>query len=543
MAIHLVLILITIVIFSTTTIAYGASISIGTDKTSYDHSTVIYVNGVVLNPMSNVDILLEVISPTNDIIETVQLDVDGDGKFHTSLKTSGQEWILDGEYTIKVIYSTPSKFDEVKVELFGGAGAAITVSTGSAYYEEGDTIRITGGVGQLLSNAQVFLMILDPLGDEVANKKISVGPYKKFVLELTAGDENWIYDGVYTLRAIYSTKDRLAETTFEYKGIEGISVSDLPKISVLTDKPEYDIGDVIIISGNVTDPDIYAGIPVTIRIIDPEGSSASVSSSIPTVANTFSTQISTIMPPWESTGVYQVIVNFRDQTASTTFLFTSGDTTSTPQLESPKGGEVVIPYGTSVTGCQDTNECYIPNKLQVRTGEFVSWFNNDITIHTVTSGVAPDGSDGNFNSGDLNPGFKFSHTFLESGTYPYYCLYHPWQTGVIVVEGTSVVEEDTSDSFEIPETSTEVKIPSWIKDVAKFWCSDEINDKNFLSAIQYLIENDVIIVPETSLVEGYAQKIPSWIKSNACWWSQDQISDQSFASGLEFLIENGIIRV
>ena len=543
MALHLVLILITIVIFSTTSIAYGASILIGTDKTAYDHNTVIIVNGVVLNPMSNVDILLEVISPTNDIIETVQLDVDGDGNFHTSLKTSGQEWILDGEYTIKVIYSTPSKFDEVKIELVGGVGAPITVSTGSAYYEEGDTIRISGGVGQLLSNAQVFLMIFDPLGDEVANKKISVGPYKKFVLELTAGDEDWIYDGLYTLRAIYSTKDRLAETTFEYKGIEGISAPELPTISVLTDKPEYDIGDVIIISGNVKDPDVYAGIPVTIRIIDPEGNSVSVSSSIPTVATTFSTLISTIMPPWESTGVYQVIVNFRDQTASTTFLFTSGDTTSTPQLESPKGGEVVIPYGTSVTGCQDTNECYIPNKLQVRTGEFVSWFNNDITIHTVTSGVASDGSDGNFNSGDLNPGFKFSHTFLESGTYPYYCLYHPWQTGEIVVEGISVVEEDTTDSLVIPETSTEIKIPSWIKDVAKFWCSDEINDKNFLSAIQYLIDNDVIIVPETSLVEGYAQKIPSWIKSNACWWSQDQISDQSFASGLEFLIENGVIRV
>jgi plastocyanin len=543
MAIHLVLILITIVIFSTTSIVYGASISIGTDKTAYDHNSIIYVNGVVLNPMPNVDILLEVINPTKDIIETVQLDVDSNGKFHTSLKTSGQDWLLDGEYTIKVIYSTPSKFDEVKVELVGGVGAPITVSTRSAYYEEGDTIRISGGVGQLLSNAQITLMIFDPLGNEVLNKKISVGPYKKFVLELTAGDENWIYDGLYTLRAIYSTKDRLAETTFEYKGIEGISAPELPTISVLTDKPEYDIGDVIIISGNVKDPDVYAGIPVTIRIIDPEGNSASVFSAIPTVANTFSTQISTIMPPWESSGVYEVIVNFRDQTASTTFLFSSGDTTSTPQLEPPKGGEVVIPYGTSVTGCQDTNECYIPNKLQVRTGEFVSWFNNDIGIHTVTSGVAPDGSDGNFNSDDLNPGFKFSHTFLEPGTYPYYCLYHPWQTGEIVVEGISVVEEDTTDSFEIPETSSEIKIPSWIKDVAKFWCSDKINDKNFLSAIQYLIENDVIIVPETSLVEGYAQKIPSWIKSNACWWSQDQISDQSFASGLEFLIENGVIRV
>ena len=68
MAIHSVLILITFVIFSTTSIVYGASISIGTDKTSYDHNSVIYVNGIVLNPMPYVDILLEVISPTNVII-------------------------------------------------------------------------------------------------------------------------------------------------------------------------------------------------------------------------------------------------------------------------------------------------------------------------------------------------------------------------------------------------------------------------------------------------------------------------------------------
>lgn len=538
-----VLILTTIVIFSTASLAYGASISIGTDKTAYDHNSIIYINGVVINPIPYVDIQLEIISPTNEIIETVQLNVDDNGKFHTSLKTSGQNWLLDGEYTIKAIYSSPSKFDEVKIELFGGAGAPITVFTESSHYEEGDSIRISGGVGQLLSNAQVNLIIFDPLGNEVVNEKISVGPYKKFIFQLTAGDENWIYDGLYTLQAIYSTKDRLAQTTFEYEGIEGISAPELPTISVLTDRSEYDIGDVIIISGNVTDPDTYAGIPVTIRVIDPEGYTASVSSAIPTVANTFSTQISTIMPPWEKSGVYEVIVNFRDQATSITFLFFSGDTTSTPQSESPKGGEVVIPYGTSVTGCQDTNECYIPNKLQIRTGEFVSWFNNDITIHTITSGVAPDGSDGNFNSGDLNPSFKFSYTFLESGTYPYYCLYHPWQTGVIVVEGTSIVEDDSTDPLEIPETSSEIKIPSWIKDVAKFWCSNEINDENFLSAIQYLIDNDVIIVPETSIVEGYAQKVPSWIKSNACWWSQDQISDQSFASGLEFLIENGIIRV
>ena len=92
-------------------------------------------------------------------------------------------------------------------------------------------------------------------------------------------------------------------------------------------------------------------------------------------------------------------------------------------------------------------------------------------------------------------------------------------------------------------TASQVVIPGWIKDVAGFWCSDEINDENFLSAIQYLIDNDIIIVSAEATAEGFAQKVPSWIKSNACWWSKDQISDESFASGLQFLIENGIIRV
>lgn len=88
-----------------------------------------------------------------------------------------------------------------------------------------------------------------------------------------------------------------------------------------------------------------------------------------------------------------------------------------------------------------------------------------------------------------------------------------------------------------------ILIPDWIKEVAAFWCDDKIDDSSFIEGIQYLIDNDIIIVPTTSSGTGGSQTIPSWIKNNACWWSQGLISDEDFASGLQYLIGQGIIQV
>ena len=37
--------------------------------------------------------------------------------------------------------------------------------------------------------------------------------------------------------------------------------------------------------------------------------------------------------------------------------------------------------------------------------------------------------------------------------------------------------------------------------------------------------------------------IPSWIKNNAGWWATDQIDDFTFAQGIGFLIKNEIIQI
>ena len=37
--------------------------------------------------------------------------------------------------------------------------------------------------------------------------------------------------------------------------------------------------------------------------------------------------------------------------------------------------------------------------------------------------------------------------------------------------------------------------------------------------------------------------IPEWVKNNVMWWSAGRISDNDFVSGIQYLIENGIIRI
>jgi len=86
-------------------------------------------------------------------------------------------------------------------------------------------------------------------------------------------------------------------------------------------------------------------------------------------------------------------------------------------------------------------------------------------------------------------------------------------------------------------------IPSWIKNNAGWWADNKINDKDFISGIEHLIENKIIKVSTYVNKENSTDAIPSWIKNNAGWWSSGKISDNDFLTGIEYLIENSIINV
>ena len=87
-------------------------------------------------------------------------------------------------------------------------------------------------------------------------------------------------------------------------------------------------------------------------------------------------------------------------------------------------------------------------------------------------------------------------------------------------------------------------IPAWIKDNAKWWSGGQIEDSDFVKGIQYLIEAEIMNLPETkSPASQSSQQIPTWIKNNAGWWADNKIADSDFVSGIQYLINNGIIRI
>lgn len=48
---------------------------------------------------------------------------------------------------------------------------------------------------------------------------------------------------------------------------------------------------------------------------------------------------------------------------------------------------VQVPVGSSIPGCEQVNECYIPFEININVGDTITWNNDDTAVHTVTSGV------------------------------------------------------------------------------------------------------------------------------------------------------------
>ena len=92
--------------------------------------------------------------------------------------------------------------------------------------------------------------------------------------------------------------------------------------------------------------------------------------------------------------------------------------------------------------------------------------------------------------------------------------------------------------------SQESFIPSWIRTTADWWSTSQISDEGFTKGLEYLIQNDMVKVPEASISNSdRSDQIPSWLRNNAGWWSQGLLSDGEFVKGIQYLVNNEIIRV
>ena len=93
-------------------------------------------------------------------------------------------------------------------------------------------------------------------------------------------------------------------------------------------------------------------------------------------------------------------------------------------------------------------------------------------------------------------------------------------------------------------------IPSWIKNNAGWWAEDLITEDEFLKGIEYLINNNIILIDATIDETAYiptdsqtTKRVPDWVKNNAGWWAEGQIGDYDFLNGIKYLVNKGIILV
>lgn len=89
---------------------------------------------------------------------------------------------------------------------------------------------------------------------------------------------------------------------------------------------------------------------------------------------------------------------------------------------SPSGG------GQSAKTVAIRDYLYKPATITVPAGTTVAFTNHDSTPHTATSRES-----GAFESGSIDTGGTGEVRLEESGTFAYYCLFHPFMKGTIIV--------------------------------------------------------------------------------------------------------------
>jgi len=126
-------------------------------------------------------------------------------------------------------------------------------------------------------------------------------------------------------------------------------------------------------------------------------------------------------------------------------------------------------------------------------------------------------------------------------------------TTTVTCRATDSSENNKQESFTvtvnplvivIPQ-ATSLKIPSYVKDIAKFWKEDQVDDNTFVGAIEYMINTDIIKVPDLppAKVGTTPKSMPSWIKTNIGYWTDGFTTDTEFGNSIQWLVGKGIIDI
>ncbi|QUC64374.1 HYR domain-containing protein [Nitrosopumilus sp. K4] len=494
-------------------------ITVRTDKTSYSHGETIFVSGEVSSKISGEAVNLVMTAPNGNIVTVTAIPVDNYNEYRTELTAGGSLMRAEGTYTINVDYGNQSRSAKTTFYYSGSSTA-----TGDA---DASTISVSGfkeSVRYEISGGKVFYVTpdMDAISLIVSIDTFNEG-YVTLHLPRTLIDSKYQNnDSKFFVLVDGDTKDYDETSTSEIRtitipfraGSEEIeiigthllsetsqSLSTVPVIEVETNKQTYSDGEILYVTGKVKD--ILGGEAVSLIITHPTGEIFVIDQLRVNRDKAFSTSVELGDESMES-GKYTIVVQYGTQsrTATTTFEYIDDFTFPTKDDYTPP--KILQP--TDIT----TN-------AETQNGARVSF--DVLAIDDVDELVIP----------YCNP---VSGSIFPIGSH------------VVVCDATDSASNRAAQvSFTVTVNPPGITVPNWIKNIAEFWCDDKIDNASFIEGIQYLIDNEIILITATTSANSDSQSIPPWIKNNACWWSEGQITDEDFVKGIEYLVSNGIINV
>ena len=110
------------------------------------------------------------------------------------------------------------------------------------------------------------------------------------------------------------------------------------------------------------------------------------------------------------------------------------------------------------------------------------------------------------------------------------------------METIIVVAAILAAGFVVPNATAE-SIPAWVKNNAGWWAEGAISQNDFVSGLQFLIQEGILQVPATQVSDTKSDQVPEWVKNSAQWWAEGQVSDTEFVNSIQYLMKIGLITV
>jgi hypothetical protein len=309
-----------------------------------------------------------------------------------------------------------------------------------------------------------------------------------------------------------------------------------------TDESLYHKGDQLTVSGTVSyDPEIPF---VTIQIFTPGKSNFADFNTIPAnLDGSFSTTFNVGGPTWTSDGIYPIKITY-DGNLEKSIQYqelseptpsepepTPSEPEPTPSEPEPTPSEPSIHFPTlklqipNFPALDKSPQYYIDRYNNEQS--YKSWFDSQFPNNSIHDVVGYELTNvDNFPALDKSPQYYIDRYNSEQS-------YKSWFDS----------QFPNSSIYNILGYDDPVSVPSWVRNNAEWWATGQINDSAFVQGIEFMLENNIIMVSTIPSGNISNEEIPDWIRNNAHWWSQDLISEDEFVNSLEFLIQEGIITV